>query len=72
MKRIVGSSAAVILALSLGVATYAKGKPQNSGTKTTASTPKTSTTKHKGKKKKHKPTHHKSPETMKKTTPPKP
>ena len=69
MKRIVGSLAAVMLALSLGVATYAKGKPQNTGTKTTtASTPKT-TTKHKSKKK-HK-SHKASTNNMKKTTPPK-
>jgi uncharacterized protein HemX len=62
MKRMIGSIAAIVLALSLGVATYGKATPkQNSGTKTATSAP--STTKQKHSKKKHKRTrrtgHHK-------------
>ena len=53
MKRIIGSIAAVVLALSLGVSAYAKATPkQNSGMKTTASAPKASATRHKNKKSK--------------------
>lgn len=83
MKRIIGSLTAVMLALGLGMATYANAKPgQSSGTKQATSTPKASTT-HKTSKKKHKhkkpPSHHKmtksgsakGQERTKKTTPPK-
>jgi uncharacterized protein YxeA len=86
MKRIVGSLTAVMLALGLGVATYANATPrQSSGTKQATSAPKASTThKHKKSKKKHKhtkpPSHHKmtksgnakGQEKMKKSTTPKP
>lgn len=49
MKRLIGSIAAVVLAMSLGVSAYAKTSPKgNAGTKTAASAPKVS--KHKNRK----------------------
>ena len=51
MKRMIGSIAAVVLALSLGVSAYAKATPKaNSGLKTTASAPKASRIKNKNRK----------------------
>ncbi len=53
MKRIIGSIAAVVLALTLGVSAYAKPTAkQASAPKTTASAPKASTTKRKHKRSK--------------------
>jgi uncharacterized low-complexity protein len=75
MKRIVGSLAALTLALSLGVAAYGKAAPkQNQPANQTAPAKKTSHKKHSSKKKKHS-THHKghskTKSTKSTTTPPK-
>ena len=72
MKRIVGSLAALTLALSLGVAAYGKAAPkQNQPANQTAPAKTTSKKKH-SKKKKHS-THHKGhskTKSTKSTTPP--
>lgn len=69
MKRMIGSIAAVLLALSLGVSAYAKATPKNSGAKPAASTSKASTTKHRRNKKRHR--HHKTRRSMNRSAKPK-
>ena len=72
MKRMIGSIAAVVLALGLGVSAYSKATPKvNSGMKPAASTSKASTIKHRKHKKHHRRTmHHKTRRSMNRSATP--
>lgn len=72
MKRMMGSIAAMLVVLGLGVSAYATATPKNSVMKPAASTSKASTTKHRKHKKHHGRTmHHRTRRSMNRSATPK-
>lgn len=65
MKRTIGSIAAMVMALSLGVSAFAGATPKNSARKAAASTSKPSTIKARKNKKRNRRLHHKTRRSLK-------